>query len=255
MKKIRKVNYDLLSAAYNLRYRNSPMTGISDELRRIVITSKSKNVLEVGCGTGYWLNCLKTENINLFGIDLSRGMLGKINNDELKLNLICADANSLPFIYGQFDLIFCVNAIHQFRDKKEFIKSAARLLKPEGILAVVGLNPGHKDHKWYIYDYFEGVYQTDLKRFPSFTDIKTWMKDSGLKNVRLKTAHKIRSDKKGKEVFNDSFLLKDQSSQLASLSEEEYSAGIEKIRKAVENNPKKLFPVRMNFVLIKGNKI
>ncbi len=211
--------------------------------------------MEVGCGTGYWLSSFKTEKVNLFGVDLSTGMLRQISNIDLKLHLICADANSLPLIDEQFDLVFCVNAIHQFRDKKGFIKSAAQLLKPDGILAVVGLDPGHKDHKWYIYDFFNGIYDKDLKRFPSFDDIQNWMKDCGLKKIRVNIADKIRNDRTGKDVFNDSFLLKNQSSQLASLTDQEYSAGIEKIKEAVEKDPELLFPVRMNFVLIKASKM
>jgi ubiquinone/menaquinone biosynthesis C-methylase UbiE len=250
-----KTDYNELSPNYDLRYKINPMHGISKALLNIISENKSKRILEVGCGTGHWLNELNLHCIDKFGIDSSNEMLKGAKKRNNKFNLILADANSLPFVNGKFDLIYCVNSIHHFGNKREFIQNSSRILNPNGILAVFGLDPRNKTDKWYIYDFFDSVFEKDLKRFPSFDMIELWMKETGLRNVEKNIVESIISDMTGGDVFNDTFLLKDQSSQLASLSDKEYSIGINRIKEAVEKDPGMIFPVRMNFTLISGKNI
>ncbi|MCX6170114.1 MAG: class I SAM-dependent methyltransferase [Ignavibacteriales bacterium] len=247
-------NYNNLSPDYDLRYKVNPMEGINKALLNIISENKFSNILEIGCGTGHWLKKLD-HGLNKFGVDFSAGMLKEAQRNINKINLIRADANSLPFASSKFDFIFCVNAIHQFENKKEFIRDSSRFLKPDGVLTIIGLDPGNKNDNWYIYDFFEGTLEKDLNRFPSFELIELWMKEAGLRNVKINIVENIINDMTGEEVFNDTFLLKNQSSQLASLSDKEYSAGINKIKEAVEINPKMIFPVRLSFISVSGKNI
>lgn len=230
------------------------MIGVSNALINIFSKNKSKNILEVGCGTGHWLNELNLLDLNKFGVDYSLGMLNEAKKQNNKLRLILADANTLPFVNGKFDLIFCVNAIHQFNYQREFILNSSHLLKPNGIFALFCLDPRNKNDKWYIYDYFEGTYKKDLQRYPSLEDITIWMNESGLKQIEISTVERIENDLTGKNLFSDSFLRKDQSSQLASLSEEEYLIGIKKLENAIKEDPQIVFPTRLTFFSIIGIK-
>ncbi len=59
------------------------------------------------------------------------------------------------------------------------------------MLAVFGVDP-HIDKDWYVYNYFDGVYENDLKRFPSLEQLKKMLairKD--LKILRLKLLKKF----------------------------------------------------------------
>jgi SAM-dependent methyltransferase len=232
-----KTNYNELSPNYNLRYKINPMHGVSKALLNIISENKSKNILEVGCGTGHWLKELNLCDLNKFGVDFSNGMLKEAKKHDNKLKLILANANTLPFVNGKFDLIFCVNAIHHFDNKREFILNSSRLLKPNGTFAVFGLDPRNKNDKWYIYDYFEGTYKKDLQRFPSLEDIATWMNEAALEQIEINTVERIQNDLTGSDLFNDTFLRKDQSSQLAMISEEEYLIGMNKFKNAIKENP------------------
>ena len=249
-----KTNYNEIALNYNLRYKINPMLGVSKALLNIASKTKSKNILEVGCGTGHWLNELNLLDLHKFGVDYSAGMLKEAKKLNNKLELIRADANSLPFVNGKFDLIFCVNAIHQFNYQREFILNSVHLLKPNGMFALIGLDPGSKNDEWYVYDFFEGTLEKDLKRFPSVELIEFWMKEAGLRNVKKNIVESIFKDMTGEEVFNDSFLLKDQSSQLASLSEEEYLIGMNKLENAIKEDPQIVFPVRLTFSSMIGIK-
>lgn len=102
----------------------------------------------------------------VYGLDLSLGMLRQAVADEVpdgSTLLLCNScASRLPYIVGSFDLVFCVNALHHFRLPERFIMEARRVLKPDGRLAIVGLNPHDPSVNWYIYDYFEGVFEETL---------------------------------------------------------------------------------------------
>jgi SAM-dependent methyltransferase len=141
------------------------------------------------------------------------------------LRLARGDACHLPYQDGVLDLVYCVNAIHHFGQPGEFIAEARRLLRPGGTLAVIGADPhDHKD-AWYIYDYFEGTYETDLRRFPSWGTVLDWMVGCGFEHIGWHRVEHIERSMCGRDVFADPFLAKESCSQLALLSDEAYAAG------------------------------
>ena len=250
-----KTDYNRISSNYDLRYKVHTMLGVNNTLQNIVKASKPEKILEVGCGTGQWLSELEYYDSMKVGVDSSFGMLRQVRKNGSKINLICADANTLPFCRGLFDMIYCVNALHHFKDKAGFIRGTANLLKPDGTLSIVGVSPINENDKWYVYDYFANVYDNDLLRFPSFDGVTKWMEDAGLRRITKYDAERVEKDMIGEEVFSDNFLHKDQSSQLANLSDNEYADGINKIKNAIHINPAQLFSTRLTFVCITGTKL
>lgn len=251
-----KVPYNELSRTYNDRYRQNDLPEIREKLLEICSGKIPKCVLEVGCGTGHWLAEIESAGGKIFGADYSTGML-KIAADAVeKSNLVNADANSLPFKVESFDIIFCVNAIHQFTDKQHFIGSAAELLRTGGILAVFGIDHDDPELIWYIYDYFETTKQIDRERFPSLKQMKEWMLHSGFSDIRLEKIQNIHTVKYGREILNDHFITKAGASQLALLSDDEYQSGLSKIEKEINSAPtgEIRFETNLNMFLLSGIK-
>jgi hypothetical protein len=85
-----------------------------------------------------------------------------------------------------------------------------------------------------VYDYFEGTYQRDLERFPSWENVCAWMADAGFERVALEGIERICDPKHGRRVLEDPFLQKDACSQLALLTDEAYEAGLRRIEAALE---------------------
>ena len=227
------VNYDELAPVYDRRYSASPLSGVGAALGTVVRTIEARRVLEAGCGTGHWLELLLPAVSNLYGVDLSPGMLAQAKSHGQGLRLVRGRANELPFRDQAFDLVFCVNAIHHFGDPRSFIFEAWRLLAPGGALAVVGLDPHESAASWYVYQYFAGTYRTDLDRFPTRADLQTWMEAAGFELLEWRIAEQIDYSWFGREVFNDPFLKKESTSQLTLLSDDAYAAGLERIEAAL----------------------
>lgn len=153
-----------------------------------------------------------------------------------KLNLCQGVAEHLPFNDSSMDFIFAVNALHHFENKIAFCKESFRVLKKGGKLAVIGMDPRDSRNRWYIYKFFEGTYENDLRRFQSWSEVKGWFSQSGFEDIHFQDVEFIQDPKHGKEVFNDPFLNKSGCSQLALLSDAAYITGLGKIKNSLKEN-------------------
>jgi ubiquinone/menaquinone biosynthesis C-methylase UbiE len=229
----RQVNYDQIAPTYDRRFDHDEPRGTGMALLTLAQDLQVERLLEVGCGTGHWLAFLRPAIPHLFGLDLSAGMLSQTRRRNGELALVRGRADQLPFPDASFDLVTCVNAIHHFEHQRTAIAEARRLLRPGGALAIVGSDPRQHRDKWYVYDFFDGTYETDLERFPSWGMVLDWMIATGFTRVEWRLAEHIEDHKHGGAVLADPFLEKNACSQLALLSDDEYAAGLDKIRAAV----------------------
>ena len=229
-----RVDYDRIADTYDCRYEHSPMQDVSDVLRSHARRLGARDVLEVGCGTARYLADLPSERMRRWGLDLSAGMLEQAERRGVDLRLVRARAVPVPFADGTFDLVFCVNAIHHFDNPCAFVEEAHRCLRPGGVLVVIGSDPRDGQGASYIYQYFEGTLETDLRRFPSWGTVLNWMVRTGFGPIEFRWVEHIDDPKVGAEVLDDPFLRKNACSQLALLSDAAYSAGLRRIESALQ---------------------
>jgi ubiquinone/menaquinone biosynthesis C-methylase UbiE len=228
-----RVNYDSIAPNYHARYASgSALTGIASLLRALARDLNAQKILEVGCGSGRWLDELQTITPHIYGLDFSLGMLSQAQQRNSTLKLTRGTAKQLPFEPSGFDLLFCVNALHHFDQPQNFIAESYRALRRGGALITINIDP-HTIETWYVYDYFKGTRETDLKRFPKIEALKAWMGETGFKKTETRIADHVSSHKTGREVLSDHFLQKHGTSQLALLSDEAYAEGMSKIESAI----------------------
>lgn len=227
------LDYDQIAAEYNQRYPLQRPTRRGLALLDLAQQVKTGNILEVGSGTGFWLNLLLQVSKGLYGLDYSMGMIAQAQKQPAALKLACGTALRLPYRDHSFELVYCVDALHHFGDPRAFISEAFRVLKPSGALAVIGFDPHEKITNWYLYDYFDGIYETDLRRYPARRAVLNWMRTEGFGNVSSQTAEHIVNRQVGEAVLQDPFLKHSSTSQLALLSLEAYQAGIANIKFAI----------------------
>ncbi len=228
------VNYDALAPTYNQRFeedKDRPAT--AHALLELAGNLNAQRVLEVGCGTGRWLAEMRTVANWCYGLDPSTGMLTQAKNRSAPIWLTRGRGEALPFPDGTFDLVYCVNAIHHMDGQQTFTQEARRVLRDGGAVAVIGMDPHEQRHTWYVYEYFEGVYETDLARFPSWETVIDWMRAAGFQQVERRPVERIIDHKTSATVLDDPFLQKHTSSQLALLSDTEYATGVQRIKTAI----------------------
>ena len=130
---------------------------------------------------------------------------------------------------------------------------ASRVIKPDGVLAVIGMNPHAEKDRWFIYDYFPGTHEADLQRYPSPEIIEKWMASVCFGKIAHKIAECLQNDRNSDNVFP---LSKEFTSQLSLLSEEDYERGISRIKavllEAKENEREVIFPVDISLAMVTG---
>jgi len=257
--KPKAVNYDQIARTYNNRFAGVERQPILNCLLEIIKLIQAENILEVGCGTGHWLAGIEEAlsdqpTHQLCGLDTSWGMLQQAQGRNRAYHLIHGQAEALPIGEASFDLIYCVHALHHFNHQQEFVAECLRWLKPGGILAVIGSDPHQHSHsrrrgEWFVYEYFEGVLQTDLERFPSWGEVLNWMVGAGYQNISWQPVEVLHDSWQGADVLNDPFLRKEATSQLALLSKTEYQAGISRIKDAIVAAQKEASEIKFRSVI------
>src|SRR5688572_11407929 len=111
------VNYDQIAQTYDRRYERNDYADVERALQEFVGNQPELCVLEVGCGTGHWLQALQMSGSYVTGLDFSAKMLARAQKRLPEIDLIRGRANYLPWSTASFDRVFCINAIHHFPDK------------------------------------------------------------------------------------------------------------------------------------------
>lgn len=106
--------------------------------------AKQLNILDLGCGEGYYLQHImatrrqfvQQELWQYVGIDISKRAIHEHAKRRLGVQLAVASAKHLPFEQGQFDLLLSIFA-------PIYLEEAARVLNQQGILMMVGPGKRH----------------------------------------------------------------------------------------------------------------
>jgi len=75
------------------------------------------------------------------GCDFSRGMLGHARVRARRATWVCGDACRLPFRAASFDALVSTEAFHWFPDQRAALAEFRRVLRPDGRLLLVLVNP------------------------------------------------------------------------------------------------------------------
>jgi ubiquinone/menaquinone biosynthesis C-methylase UbiE len=101
------------------------------------------NVLDVGCGTGLFMDCFKGKYT---GIDINQEYIRRAEAKGKGVFLV-ADATVLPFVSETFDLIFTLGLLHHLdtQDRKKMLDEMKRICKTDGYIFIMdGLVPSNR---------------------------------------------------------------------------------------------------------------
>jgi ubiquinone/menaquinone biosynthesis C-methylase UbiE len=105
--------------------------------------SKQEKLLEIGCGTGAFINQLLTRGYNkLYGCDISDKVLEIAQKKNPGSHLTQANMIHLPYVNNFFDTVFYMGSLHHLEDISLALAEGFRVLKPGGKLIIC---EGNKD--------------------------------------------------------------------------------------------------------------
>ena len=93
------------------------------------------NLIELGCGTGYFTETLSNKSESIISTDISEEMLS-IAREKLKgFEFQVMDCQDLKFDEGTFDTVF-MGLVLLFTQPENALKESRRVLKPGGLLII-----------------------------------------------------------------------------------------------------------------------
>jgi SAM-dependent methyltransferase len=116
---------------YNARF----WTGVAEDLRDAYGIVAGSRVLEIGCAKGFLLHDLRAAVPGLapFGLEISEYAI--LNSmDDVRPRLVRGTAAALPFPDAAFDLVLCINTIHNLPLDlcKQAVREIERVKRPGG---------------------------------------------------------------------------------------------------------------------------
>jgi SAM-dependent methyltransferase len=114
----------------------------------------AKAVLDIGCGTGFFLAELCALHPGAVGLDISFEMLKVSEQYVPGARLVMGDAERMPFRPGTFDAVFCKGSLHHTRDHVGFLRNCRELCTSDGRLVMsepCNDNPFIRFARWALY--------------------------------------------------------------------------------------------------------
>jgi len=137
--------YPIVLAVYG-GFGKTSLAGLIATVTRNVDQAEGR-VLDVACGPGTYGRRIASPSREVFGIDVSRGMLRQgaayaAREGVANIHFARARAETLPFPREFFDAAVCCGSLHLFSDTEVALREMARVMKPSAVLSVFTFTAG-----------------------------------------------------------------------------------------------------------------
>jgi ubiquinone/menaquinone biosynthesis C-methylase UbiE len=226
----RAVDYNLAAGVYAAH--RQVHRGVLDQLAGACHSRPRVGVLEVGCGTGNYIQALAAgEECVAWGLDPSTGMLRQAIASRAPVTWLAGRAEALPFGARSFDLVFSVDVIHHVADRARYFHEVARILHPGGSVCTVTDSADIIRQREILSGYFPETVEIELARYSRLAEIEAWMAAAGLRDLRV-------------EVVEEPYLVTDAGpyrdraySSLHLVSDEAWQAGVSRLERDLAHGP------------------
>jgi ubiquinone/menaquinone biosynthesis C-methylase UbiE len=158
------INFDRAASYYDATRGYSAEVGaeIARAIARAAHAPAHSRILEIGVGTGRIALPLARQGHDLTGVDISLAMMDQLRTkladlavagEPVRLALVEADMESLPFADGSFDVVVAAHVFHLVEHPLTAAREALRVLRPHGSLLIcgdifAGREPATVSEKW-----------------------------------------------------------------------------------------------------------
>jgi len=140
-----RFNFGGMADSYDDWYRTR-IGRAYDALERKAVASmlpdpmNANRLLDIGCGTGHWSAFFGNRGFNVTGVDIAPEMVAVARKKRIaQATFRIADAHSLPFGDGQFDVTAAITTLEFVRDAEAVVKEMARCTRRLGGIILVGI--------------------------------------------------------------------------------------------------------------------
>jgi ubiquinone/menaquinone biosynthesis C-methylase UbiE len=156
-----------------------------DEMIGQLRISGSRRIADIACGTGILADRIERElhPDEIYGVDMSEGMLAQARKRSSKVQWLRGPAEHLPFDDGALDAVVTTSAFHFF-DQPAALREFHRVLAPGGFAAVATISPRQRLPLQWL-----SANRLSPSHNPSPTEMRALFEDAGL---RVSDQHRVR---------------------------------------------------------------
>lgn len=177
--------FDNLADEWDLMFTTEDLERLTNIVSNLNVT-EGMDILDLGCGTGILFDMLRRivgEKGSVTGVDFSFEMAQKAhcNFPFNNVNVVDADATSLPFADSTFDMAVAFSAFPHFSNQQRALDETHRVLKKDSSFTIIHLKSSRElsdtHHK------IGGVLKNDL--IPPENKLRTMFDNSKFVDVKI----------------------------------------------------------------------
>jgi ubiquinone/menaquinone biosynthesis C-methylase UbiE len=136
-----KRHYDEVADKYDHHYDHAKGRCYHTHVSRHLLDMlpESGFLLDIGCGTGLFVEKYQVNGCDAIGIDISRGMIRQARRRCAMTDFVVGTGETLPFADESFDAIASLLAFSYMKDPQGMLSETYRVLRPGGTVAICTL--------------------------------------------------------------------------------------------------------------------
>jgi len=141
-----RFDFSLLANSYD-RWYETPVGKVYDRIEKAAVErmlpdrKTGDRLLEIGAGTGHWSRFFAEQGFVVTAMDVSESMVAEARSKGIPaVTFLVADAQSLPYPDGVFDVACAMTTIEFVADAWGAVKEMARCTRPGGKMVFGVLN-------------------------------------------------------------------------------------------------------------------
>jgi SAM-dependent methyltransferase len=148
-------------------FEANPLVALAQRvLASFLESTRNQIVLDVGCGTGQWMELARDSGAHVVGIDLTPEMLRRAQSKTgLTGHVAVGDAQRLPVRDRSADLVLCVLTISYAASAPLVFAELARAARPRGRVLVADFHPDAVTRGWKR-SFRAGSHTVELQSYP-----------------------------------------------------------------------------------------
>jgi len=182
---------------------------VGSELLSKIPSVNATRIVDLGCGTGYFLSGLRVQypNADLIGFDLSEEMIRFARKENEKgsadkdISWLVGDGERLPFQTGSIDLIFSSLAIQWCGSLSSLFNEIQRVLSKDGVFVFSSLVDGSLCELKSAWSQVDGLQHVNA--FAYLADYQEAVSSTILSTVELEVQEKILYYQKVKDLTRE----------------------------------------------------
>lgn len=141
--------------AENWRIQEATCKSLYQEIIKNLNLKAGNSILDIGCGTGYFLSLLHANDLLIYGIDISMNQIDYAKSSIPLGRFEVSSMEHLPFNNNQFEFVVSNNSFQYSTDFKQTLNEIHRILKTNGRLEISLWDEPQKSDS---YAYFKVLY-------------------------------------------------------------------------------------------------